>query len=470
MTTESNVITPAHSKESEMMVLGCMLTNVNAFHLASDMLEGDDFFYVEHKTIFQALKAAHRDNKPADVHLICEELKRNNKLGSVGGAGYIMTLAQYVGTSAYIEEYAQEMIKYSTQRHVAKLFENQRKKLLDGADPSKIAVETQEALRNVERRGYTKEQFPLGFISQIDKDYLLKEPSKKPMLLEYADEDGSAQGFLPKGTVGMLVGAGGVGKSHLLAQLAISVASGTRWLNRFSPTPHCGKGNKGSVFLGFGENTDEDIQRILYKASRKLRQQQPDITKDDPIKEASARIAPFSFCGQQAAFVKNREPSQYYRGLKMRLIELAPKDGWSLIILDPVSRLLGADAETDNAAATQFIALLEELTLDLPGNPTVLFAHHVNKSALAQGADQNQASARGSSALTDGVRWQCNVARADKLDDSIILKMTKTNFTKFASEIKLQKEIDGFLTALPEDQTAQSTKSTQKIAATRGSF
>jgi regulatory protein RepA len=100
----------------------------------------------------------------------------------------------------------------------------------------------------------------------------------------------------------------------------------------------------------------------------------------------------------------------------------------------------------------------------------VLFAHHVNKTALAQGAEQNQSAARGSSALTDGVRWQCNIAKADKSEDTILLKMTKTNFTKFTPEMKLHKETDGFLTAILEDDTTPSTKPTKRIATTTGSF
>ena len=37
----------------------------------------------------------------------------------------------------------------------------------------------------------------------------------------------------------------------------------------------------------------------------------------------------------------------------MRLEDTAPQGGRTLIILDPVSRLMGADTETDNAAVTQ---------------------------------------------------------------------------------------------------------------------
>ncbi|HEV8051377.1 MAG TPA: DnaB-like helicase N-terminal domain-containing protein, partial [Parachlamydiaceae bacterium] len=94
-----------NSKDSEMMVLGCMLTNINGLNIAADGLDDADFYYTEHKIIFGVLKTAYKSDKPADVHLVCEELKRLDKLKSVGGAAYITTLAQYAGTSAYLEEY-----------------------------------------------------------------------------------------------------------------------------------------------------------------------------------------------------------------------------------------------------------------------------------------------------------------------------------------------------------------------------
>ena len=95
---------PPNSKESEMMVLGCMLTNINALNIAADSLHDLDFYYTEHQVIYSALKGAYRADKPADIHLIGEELKRQNKLDGVGGISYLTTLAQYAGTSAFIEE------------------------------------------------------------------------------------------------------------------------------------------------------------------------------------------------------------------------------------------------------------------------------------------------------------------------------------------------------------------------------
>ena len=98
---------PPNSKESEMMVLGCMLTSINGLNIGADALDDSDFYFNEHKIIFDVLKTAYKNDKPADLHLVCEELKRQEKLKAVGGAAYVTTLAQYAGTSAYIEQYVE---------------------------------------------------------------------------------------------------------------------------------------------------------------------------------------------------------------------------------------------------------------------------------------------------------------------------------------------------------------------------
>jgi replicative DNA helicase len=94
-----------NSKESEMIVLGCMLTSMNSLNTGSDGLEETDFYFTEHKIIFKTLKEAFIKDKPADIHLIAEELKRQEKLQEVGGLSYLTSLAQYAGTSAFLEEY-----------------------------------------------------------------------------------------------------------------------------------------------------------------------------------------------------------------------------------------------------------------------------------------------------------------------------------------------------------------------------
>jgi replicative DNA helicase len=41
MTTEAKVITPPHSQESEMMVLGCMITSINSLNIGSERVSSN---------------------------------------------------------------------------------------------------------------------------------------------------------------------------------------------------------------------------------------------------------------------------------------------------------------------------------------------------------------------------------------------------------------------------------------------
>jgi hypothetical protein len=81
-----------------------------------------------------------------------------------------------------------------------------------------------------------------------------------------------------------------------------------------------------------------------------------------------------------------------------------------LIIIDPASRFRGGD---ENAAqdTTRFVEALERLR-SATGS-TVLLVHHAGKGSMAT-EEVNQAASRGSSALTDGVRWQMNLNKPTK--------------------------------------------------------
>lgn len=127
------------SKENEMMVLGCMLTNSESLDKACSSLDKEHFFIEKHKEIFAVIKSLYSDKNPADIHLVSEALKRINRLQKIGGVAYIITLAQYAGTSANIEHYIDQLIDSTTKRN---LFETviscssksveELKRLLDG--------------------------------------------------------------------------------------------------------------------------------------------------------------------------------------------------------------------------------------------------------------------------------------------------------------------------------------------------
>lgn len=171
---------PPNSKESEMMVLGCMLTNVNALNIAADSLNDLDFYYTEHQTIYSTLKAAYRADKPADIHLIGEELKRQNKLETVGGISYLTTLAQYAGTSAFIEEYIELVREKSILRQMISTAQGIEKVALE--EPADVLTALDQAQSQFFK--ISQENQREGGVSIKDLLTGLKAETKLPYLKE----------------------------------------------------------------------------------------------------------------------------------------------------------------------------------------------------------------------------------------------------------------------------------------------
>lgn len=189
MTTQTKIA--PHSKESEMMVLGCMLTNINALNIAAESLDDSDFFFNEHKIIFHVLKSTYKADKPADVHLVFEELKRRNELEDVGGAAYITTLAQYAGTSAYVEEYVEKLKEMRMLRDIIHASQEVQKDSFELADPVKIINKLKNRIENIEKnKGDSKSEIAhIGEIingtkSQIDNRPFLEKISERQSFYE----------------------------------------------------------------------------------------------------------------------------------------------------------------------------------------------------------------------------------------------------------------------------------------------
>jgi replicative DNA helicase len=182
-----------HSKESEMMVLGSMLTSINALNVGADGLDDADFYFTEHKIVFEVLKAAYVNDRPADVHLVCEELRRQEKLKSVGGVAYVTLLAQYAGTSAYIEEYVKLVRDKALLRSMIFAAQKVEKEALEEPD------DVQEALDEAQQLFYQISQSANSSAGKLVRDILsgLKSESTQPFLKELQERQ---ERFLQRGS------------------------------------------------------------------------------------------------------------------------------------------------------------------------------------------------------------------------------------------------------------------------------
>jgi len=168
--TKPKVKIAPNSKESEMMVLGSMLTSQNALSVGVESLSNQDFYYAEHKEIFNELKELYRKDKPADVHIICESLRDKEKLKKIGGPAYITTLAQYAGTSAHVEEYCNIIRRKSYSRQALNTFQEAENDFLkDPEYPEKLTEKYHQKLVDLSKRYSPNDKASIGEILSGNK-------------------------------------------------------------------------------------------------------------------------------------------------------------------------------------------------------------------------------------------------------------------------------------------------------------
>lgn len=239
--------------------------------------------------------------------------------------------------------------------------------------------------------------------------WLHEEPPQREFLLTSGDLR-----LLPMGTAGLVVGPGGVSKSTLMCQLAVSVASGRPWMGQLAVR------HPGHVLLIAAEESDLDLRRRLYFAVKAAK------ADADEQQRLADRLHAFPGSGRDVRLLHSMQEMRSF--LSAQTIEARIREGhsaqispwaehlywemgeagcsWSLIVFDPAARCGGAGFELDSEAATRFIEVLERFTT-LPGNPCVLLVHHTSKASRRGITDAT--AARGSSGLSDAVRWQLNL-------------------------------------------------------------
>ncbi|MCK5173222.1 MAG: replicative DNA helicase, partial [Planctomycetes bacterium] len=94
------------SPEAEAAVLGSMILDRECIGDVVQKLERDSFYRPEHGAIFDALVALYERNSDIDLVLLRDELKKHNRLESVGGVDYLVAVAESVPSSASVEYYA----------------------------------------------------------------------------------------------------------------------------------------------------------------------------------------------------------------------------------------------------------------------------------------------------------------------------------------------------------------------------
>lgn len=263
------------------------------------------------------------------------------------------------------------------------------------------------------------------FLLDLRPERVRETPPPRRYLLRDAN---TGDGVYVAGTVGILAAEGGTGKSYSLTQLGIAIATGATWFGPGGWAPV----EVGRVLYIAGEEDAEEALRRVHYAARAM-----EVVSDEALATLWRNLQIMPMAGHAIALSVLGDPrsanlpeTPFTARVRERLRRAAVAgQPFKAVLLDPLSRLAGADVETDNNAATRFIQIVETFAAKALGAPAVILAHHRKKRG--EGDDPNSADAiRGASALKDAVRWAAMMEAAKPLEgaaDLISLRIVKRN-------------------------------------------
>jgi replicative DNA helicase len=107
-----------HNLEAERSILGAILIRNDAFNVAAELIDADDFFRDAHRRVFDKMVDLNERGQAIDLVTLRDELSRSGDLEPVGGPAYIASLADGVPRSTNVEHYARIVKERATLRNL----------------------------------------------------------------------------------------------------------------------------------------------------------------------------------------------------------------------------------------------------------------------------------------------------------------------------------------------------------------
>lgn len=255
---------------------------------------------------------------------------------------------------------------------------------------------------------------------------------------------------LLRGSLGVITGTGGTGKSWLVLQTACAVALGHDpwgvWRGAWPAGP--------AVILAL-----EDPDIILHTRIHRLAEIKPE------SKPGWNQVFIASGHGRRVPLIEPGQGGGYAEGsgvgmLQEVISEIKPR----IVFIDTLNRALGYGLESDASAAGLVTAALERLAREY--NTSIILVHHQSKAATAA-AQGDAHTARGSSVWSDNARWVRAIVKPQSTKENPIpdyvidLHASKTSYSKSEEKIRLRRLDGGGI--VPYEEEEKETGETNSI-------
>ena len=275
---------------------------------------------------------------------------------------------------------------------------------------------------------------------------------------------------LTAGSVGALVGPGGMGKTMLELELAVLLASGLYWRYPLlgQEPQQAGAQAPQKVVLFAAEEPEPVLWHRLREFVGVLDQRNvlPEgMTWNDFKERLEANLVLYPLGG--ARRLNLLTPSLDASGDAQALMKVC--EGARLAILDPLRQL---HVEDENASAPMSALMSALKQTAQSSGAAVLVAHHSSRASGLQGYGDTADAGRGSTAIKDDARWQVNLVPAPRelLDeygvparvaaDHVALFDAKNNYGPRRAPVLLRRTAAGVLVpVVPARRDAQTQTS-----------
>ena len=218
---------PPQALELEEAVLGAMLIDKKGVDEVIDLIQPEVFYKATHQTIFEAIFQLFQDSQPIDLLTVSSELRKKEKLESVGGEFYLVQLSQRVASSAHIEFHARIILQKFIQRSLIKI----SNEIIESA--YKESTDVFDLLDEAESKLYDVTQGNIKKSSESAQNLVLEAKKKIEEISKQDGLSGVSTGFekLDKLTSGwqpsdliIIAARPGMGKTALTLSMARNIA------------------------------------------------------------------------------------------------------------------------------------------------------------------------------------------------------------------------------------------------------
>lgn len=118
---EYNDLEYKHSKicaDAENYVIGVLLTDSDSIPTILNIVEGSDFYFSTHRTIFNAIKYLSENEIPVDLLSVRQRLIETKDFYEIGGARTLTDLAEAIVGGTYYEHHAKRVKEFSRLRRL----------------------------------------------------------------------------------------------------------------------------------------------------------------------------------------------------------------------------------------------------------------------------------------------------------------------------------------------------------------